>query len=136
MNKYLSIIFAALAMIVVLVVLYFVFGGKYNFNQKSPTNNQSANAKALQVQTITLTANGFSPKTLTVKVGARVVWLNRSGTVGSVNSDSYPTNLLYPFLNFGTFKDGSSFSTVFSKAGTYTYYNYSNLGQTGSVIVK
>jgi len=142
MNKYL-ISFLILVVFVSALVTGYLFlnnSQKKNLTQNPVTQNvpKINNGKVVPAQTVTLTSAGFNPQTLTIKTGERVVWLNNSGVVGTVNSDNYPTNLLYPFLNFGQFNNGSSFSTVFSKPGTYTYYNFlsQNRSQKGTVIVK
>jgi plastocyanin len=141
MNEYLKLAVIFVVAVVVLIAGYFVLNVVTKKNpSQNPTvqnvNNTKASVKYIPAQTITLTNLGFQPQTLTIKSGARIVWVNKSGVVGSVNSDNYPTNLLYPFLNFGQFNNGSSFSTVFQKPGTYTYYNFSNQTQKGKIIVE
>lgn len=88
------------------------------------------------VDNVTLTNSGFDPKTITVKAGTRVSWLNASGKPGSVNSDSHPTHQLYPALNLGEFPDGYGVQFVFDKPGTYGYHNHLKPSQTGTVIVE
>lgn len=141
MNKYLGFALSAIVLITLIIAGYLVLGGKTNFNKTSPNQmsekaqNAKVNAQNIAAQTIALKSSGFVPQALTIKVGTRIVWENQSGAVASVNSDNYPTNLLYPFLNFGQFKDGSSFSTIFEKPGTYTYYNFYNREQKGKIVV-
>lgn len=84
---------------------------------------------------ITVTANGFVPETITVKKNSQVVWVNRSNTIVSLNSQPYPKNTNYPPLNLGQFGNGQSISLIFDKLGTYGYYNYLNQSQKGTVIV-
>lgn len=87
-------------------------------------------------QTITLTSTGFTPTTLTVKTGTKVTWVNKSGSMGDVDSDPHPIHTSYPAMNFGTFSDGSTVSLVFNTAGTYHYHNHLNPSQTGTIIVQ
>jgi plastocyanin len=149
MNKYLISLIALIALVSVAVTGYLLFNKPVKENTAQNTtaqsttaqntqkiNNAKVNAKYIPAKTVTLTSSGFVPQTLTIKADTRVVWINSSGVVGSVNSDNYPTNLLYPFLNFGQFNNGSSFSTVFQKAGTYAYYNFPTPSQKGTIIVK
>jgi plastocyanin len=138
MNKYLIALVAVVVLILVLITGYLFLNTGANKNLSATTQNgqTAVNTKNIPVETITLTSSGFQPQTLTIKLGTRVIWINNSGTVGTVNSDNYPTNLLYPFLNFGQFNSGSSFSTIFSKTGTYTYYNFLNQSQKGKIIVE
>jgi plastocyanin len=144
MSKYLIALVALVALVSVVITGYLLFSqnAKKSSTQNPTTQNTQkinavkANEKYIPAETVTLTDSGFQPQTLTIKSGARVVWTNNSGTVGTVNSDNYPTNLLYPFLNFGQFNNGSSFSTVFQTTGTYTYYNFVSPGQKGTIIVE
>jgi plastocyanin len=144
MNRYLIALITLVVLVSVLATGYLLFsnGMKQKPPQNTTTQTQSTqkvnNAKHIPAETIKLTSAGFQPQTLTIKAGVRVVWTNNSGVTGTVNSDNYPTNLLYPFLNFGQFDNGSSFSTIFQKPGTYTYYNFlsQDQSQRGTIIVK
>ena len=145
MNKYLILLIALIALVSLLITGFLLInsGAKKTSVQTTTQNTQKINnvknnTKVIPAETVTLTSSGFVPQSLTIKAGARVMWLNKSGVVGTVNSDNYPTNLLYPFLNFGQFNNDSSFSTIFAKPGTYTYYNFlsQNQNQKGTIIVK
>ena len=135
-----TLVVGFLIVIVVLIAVYLVL----NPNKQSktitqnPTNAKQQNTqqvKAVKEQIVNLTGSGFNPQTLTIKTGTVVVWINKSAAAGSVNSDSYPTNLLFPLLNLGRFDNGASVATTFTKAGKYTYHNQLNPGQTGTIIV-
>lgn len=111
-------------------------------NQPAQTVDQTQNAtptqevKPTEEVNVTVSASGYTPKTITVKRGAKVVWKNTSGGPVTVNSDAHPTHLLWPFLNLGKFEDGSSVSVVFEKSGTYTYHNHLDASMVGTVIVE
>jgi plastocyanin len=141
-NKYnLTMVLAIL--VVILIAGYLLVGANTN-KQKSGTqttnptqNNQNAGqTKQLSQENITLSTSGFTPQTLTVKPGTRVVWTNKSGVTGTVNSDNHPTNLLFPFLNLGRFNNDSSVTVMLTKSGKYTYHNELNPDQKGTIIVK
>jgi plastocyanin len=145
MNKYLILLIALIALVSLLITGFLLINSSVKKTSVQTTtqntqkiNNVKNNTKVIPAETVTLTSSGFVPQSLTIKAGARVMWLNKSGVVGTVNSDNYPTNLLYPFLNFGQFNNDSSFSTIFVKPGTYTYYNFlsQNQNQKGTIIVK
>jgi plastocyanin len=138
MNKYLIALVIIVAFVSILATGYLLWnkGANKNLGVTTPNSKTAVNTKNVPQETVTLTANGFQPQVLTIKPGTRVIWVNNSGATGTVNSDSYPTNLLYPFLNFGQFKSGSSFSTILNKAGTFSYYNFLNPNQRGKIIVK
>jgi plastocyanin len=58
----------------------------------------------------------FSPKTLTVPVGARVIWINRDEEPHVVTSAGAQ------FASSKALDTNDSFSATFSKPGTYVYY--------------
>lgn len=97
-------------------------------SQPSQTQSQAAEIMA--------TEDGFSPPTLTIKAGEKVVWINRSGRTITVNSAVHPTHLVYPPLNLGEVADGSSVELVFDKTGTYKYHNHLNPAEFGTIIVE
>lgn len=99
----------------------------------SPTNETTASA---QQTTVTLTQSGFEPAIATVKAGTKVIWINKSGQISTVDSAGHPTHLGYPSLNLGEFGNGAQVSLVFDKAGTYKYHNHLNPSQTGTVVVE
>lgn len=85
---------------------------------------------------IVLGNSGFTPKDIIIKVGTRVIWINKSGAAATVSSGDHPTHLLYSFLNLGEFADSSSVQVVFNKPGKYSYHNHLNPSQTGTVTVE
>ena len=85
---------------------------------------------------VTETANGFEPQSVTVKVGTKVVWTNKSGATGNVSSAKHPTHLEYPPLNMPNFEDGETVSLVFDTPGTYRYHDHVNPSRFGTVIVE
>lgn len=101
----------------------------------TPEASASTKPVASQVEVI-LDANGFSPATVTIKAGSKVVWTNKSGVGATVNSDPHPQHTDYPSLNLGRFSDGGTLELVFDKAGTYKYHNHLDASQAGTVIVE
>lgn len=72
----------------------------------------------------------FSPRTLTVPAGAKVVWINRDEephTVFSAGGQFAPSKAL---------DTGDRYATTLSKPGTYVYYCTVHPFMTGTVIVK
>ena len=105
-------------------------------NMPEQAQNSSGQISPAENVNVTVTDTGFNPQTITVKTGQQVVWTNKSGKSATVNSETYPTNLLWPFLNLGQFDDGSSVSVIFDKKGKYLYYNYLVPDQKGTVVVQ
>ncbi len=145
MMKWLGI---AVVIVVILVGGYFLFAKSSTAPITPSTQTQAqptaAPSEAMTGPTtamtnensVTLTADGFTPATLTIKVGTKVTWKNTSGAPATVNSDPHPTHTDYPPLNLSKFADGETLSLTFDKAGTYGYHNHFNPSQTGKIIVQ
>jgi plastocyanin len=79
---------------------------------------------------------GFSPATITVTAGSTVTWTNTGTVIHSVTADgggfdSSPTCPTGPCID-----PGSSYSHVFTTAGTFTYHCRVHSNMHGTVIVK
>ncbi len=141
-NKTLVKIIAVLVLIGAVVVVLGKLGNKSaqpsNVTSQPETSTQGTGGTVPKetIVNINLTSSGFDPKTVTVKTGTRVIWLNKSAVAATVNSAVHPTHQVYPPLNLGEFPDGSSVQLVFDKAGTYKYHNHLNPAQTGTVVVE
>lgn len=85
---------------------------------------------------VNLIQSGFTPETITIKAGTKVVFTNNTNGIATVDSNFHPTHRLYPFLNKGNFGPGERHEVVFEDPGTYTYHNHINSAQTGTVIVE
>lgn len=85
---------------------------------------------------VSITASGFSPKEITIKVGESVSWENTDSANHTVNSAPHPTHTVYPPLNLGVIKPGEQKALSFPKAGTYKYHDHLNPSLTGSVTVQ
>lgn len=141
------LIYAVVGIVVYGLVYYFVFAKKgYNYNSvpapaATPLTTSEATSPAtpaVQVSqgVVSLTANGFSPKILTVKAGTKVTWTNQSGSGANVSSDPHPAHTAYQPLNLGSFQNGGTLSLVFDKPGAYGYHNHLAPAQTGTIIVQ
>ncbi|MBI4004943.1 cupredoxin domain-containing protein [Candidatus Roizmanbacteria bacterium] len=125
------IIYVIIGTILYGAVYYFFFSKKGGYNYTSPTQaiQESQNK-------VTLSIDGFSPETLSIKAGTKVTWINKSGSVASINSAVHPTHLVYPSLNLGEVQDGASVSLTFDKPGTYKYHNHLNPSQKGTIVAQ
>jgi plastocyanin len=72
----------------------------------------------------------FAPKTLTVPVGARVVWTNHDEEPHVVTSAGSM------FASSKALDTSDSYTVTFSKSGTYTYYCSIHPMMVGSIIVQ
>ena len=102
----------------------------------SEASPAATSATAVPQETVILTADGFSPATLTVKAGTKVTWTNQSGADATVNSDPHPAHTGYPPFNLDNFSNGETLSLIFDKPGTYKYHNHLKPGQAGTIIVQ
>ena len=73
----------------------------------------------------------FSPRELTVPVGATVTWVNSDDVPHTATSKSDP-----PTFDSKALDTDQSFSFKFTKAGTYKYYCKLHTHMTATVIVK
>ena len=141
-NKTLVIIIAVLVLIGAVVVALGKLGNKsaqpsnVTSQPSTPAQGTGGTTPKETIANVNLTSSGFDPKTVTIKTGTRVIWVNKSGGDATVNSAVHPTHQLYPPLNLGQFPDGSSVQLVFDKPGTYKYHNHLNPAQTGTVVVE
>jgi plastocyanin len=114
-----------------------------NINIDASTNGGATSAA------VTLTSNGFSPKTVTIKKGGTVTWTNE-GTGGMwVASGNHPTHTVYDGTSeeehcapgysgaapFDQCSNSSSYSFTFDEVGSWNYHNHTNASQTGTVVV-
>jgi plastocyanin len=88
--------------------------------------------------TVTYSDSGFSPKSVTIKKGEAVTFVNESSGGMSVASDPHPTHTDYPgFDQFKSLEKGQkSYTFTFEKIGSWGYHNHINPSMTGTVVVE
>ncbi len=99
--------------------------------------------------TVTYTDSGFSPKSVTIKKGQSVTWVNKSSRAMWIGSASHPDHTGYdgtsraahcaagytgpaPFDECGA---GTSYTFTFNEVGTWGYHNHAGAQDMGVVIV-
>jgi plastocyanin len=96
------------------------------------------------------TANGFEPKSVTVVKGTAVTFINDTSGPMWVGADEHPTHTNYDGTSRATHCDGaysgttpfdqcqngSTYTFVFTKAGTFGYHNHSAAQAEGTIIVQ
>jgi plastocyanin len=130
--------------VVVLVGGYYISGQERSQvppPQKNVQNQQSSvetlnGSQDSSENTITLTSSGFSPKSLTIKAGTKVTWINNSGRNATISSNPHPVHTEHPFLNLGPFSDGEKHTLTFDKPGSYGYHDHFNAESQGTIIVQ
>jgi PKD repeat protein len=90
--------------------------------------------------TVTITASGVSPKTITIAVGGRVTFINNDSAFHEPSSDPHPIHTDCPQLNLPVLAPGQSAdSGIFTVARTCTYHDHlqsTNAAFQGTVIVR
>ncbi len=97
---------------------------------------EQKSSDAMAAGTITYADSGFSPASLTVKVGETITVKNTGTTPVSFNSDPHPQHTSFPELNLGRIGPGESKTVTLSSAKTYTYHNHLNPSQRGTIVVQ
>lgn len=64
----------------------------------------------------------FAPKNITISAGTKVTWINDGNVEHYVNTDSHPAHTYYPEQNSRSLPKRASYSTTFSKPGSYPYH--------------
>lgn len=142
--------------IAVIIILVLVLAGGFFYYQSQKSNPQtpvanptvettpptitqtptsSSSSTKIETVTVILDKDGFSPASVTITPGSKVIFVNSSGTDAAVNSDPHPTHTNYPPLNLGPIDPGQSKSLTFDTPGTYGYHNHLNPSQRGTIIV-
>lgn len=136
--------------IAVVVVLLIVAGSiflreKDGQRMTSPPNTQSQNQPGgsnLPVDgdmknTLIYTGSEFIPKTITVKNGEKVTFVNNSDKGMWVASAPHPVHTDYPeFDAKKTYKPGESYEFIFSKTGKWKFHDHSNPTANGTITVE
>lgn len=104
-------------------------------DEDSDSTEESEDADQQETR-VTLSASGFSPKTITINAGDKVIWMNSSGKTATIDSNPHPVHTSYPEMNLGSFSDGESLEFIFPEPGTYNYHNHLNASQGGTVVVE
>ncbi|MDP3947701.1 MAG: DUF5667 domain-containing protein [bacterium] len=85
---------------------------------------------------ISMGDDGFSPTTLKIKKGDKVMWVNKGSRDYWPASAVHPTHEIYPeFDARQPIAPGASYSFVFEKAGSWKYHDHLNAGSTGVIVV-
>ena len=101
--------------------------------------------------TIEFTDQGFSPKTVTIKVGEKVTWINKASEPTWPASAKHPTHTVYPgssIAKCGTpeqakifdacngIQPSSSWSFTFNEVGSWAFHDHLNPSFFGMVKVE
>lgn len=103
----------------------------------TPESSPTPPPQAPVTKTVTYSASGFSPQSVTIKAGDTVVFKNTSGRDFWPASGPHPTHTNYPeFDAKKNVASGSSYSFTFTKTGSWKYHDHLNPALTGTIIVQ
>ena len=102
-------------------------------NGKKPNENSSAATSMI----VHYTSSGFSPSVLRVPTGTTVIFQNDTTEQLRVASNPHPTHTDLPgFDSGGSISQGSAYSFIFGKVGTWGYHNHYNPSQSATIVVE
>jgi plastocyanin len=86
--------------------------------------------------TLHYTASGFSPSTITVPTGHKLIVKNDSSATIQVDSNPHPQHTDDTQLNIGTISPGATGSATLTRAGSWGIHNHLDPAMLGTVVVK
>lgn len=85
---------------------------------------------------VSYTASGFSPRTITIKSGKSVHFVNNSNKAMSLTSTDVDNQTHLEFNQGKTVGQGGVYDFTFMSAGTWGYMNRNNQADRGTIIVQ
>lgn len=123
-NKPILIGLAVLAVLVISVLAAIMLKDKPKTS--APVAITSTATKELRQAAITITKDGFTPASLTVKQGTKVTWTNTDTAPHAIASDPHPTHTNLKGLESINLDQKGTYSYTFTKPGSYTYHDHVN----------
>ena len=160
MNK---VLLSAIAIAIIILASYFLFKVPNTsaptptptpimIEQTSPGPTIEASITPQAIEHVVTYGNaGYSPKTITIKIGETITFKNESSRNVWTASALHPTHTTYsgtstqqhcPDLSNTSFDQctgssaGDSWSFTFTKTGSWKYHNHLNSSDSGTVVVK
>ncbi len=99
-----------------------------------PQAKSSVTPQATSEVPIIYTDAGFSPSSISIKVGTKVKFINQSSGGMWVASAMHPTHQIYP--EFDQLSTGNEYTFEFTKVGSWGYHDHVNPSHFGKVIVE
>lgn len=146
MNSKNYLVWGVVVLVLVFVGYYFVKGyskpAEVMQNQTTTTETAvptvaTTSGEVMAKATVDYTDTGFSPKSVTVKVGDSVTWTNKSEKAMWVASAPHPAHTDLPgFDELASVENGGTYSYTFTKAGSWKYHNHKGASDSGVVVVQ
>jgi plastocyanin len=119
-----NILIAGVSLIIILLLGFQTSCTVNNDNPDSDTNRITIDSNTVLINNST-----FTPQSLTVGRGTRVLWRNQDSMDHTVTSNN-------GFFDSGNIRSKGSFSFVFSDAGSYQYHCRIHPQMTGTIVVR
>lgn len=106
-------------------------------NKNPQTPPGGVDGRDIQVAGVSITANGFSPATITIHQGDYVMFTNKDTEPHWPASNPHPSHTDYPgFDAKHALSPGQTYTFKFDRVGTWGYHDHLNPSTGGTVIVK
>ena len=151
-----------ISIVIIAVILLIILGISLLSNRNTNSQNETNNQELIQEDTSTgiieptehiveILNEGFVPKTLKIKKGDKVTWINKLATEVRPAGDFHPTHTNYPgssVIMCGTAEEKNTFdackglkkeetySFVFNEIGSWGYHNHLQPSKDAKVIVE
>jgi plastocyanin len=113
----------------ILVFIIMIIGFQTGCTVDQDNLNNDTNNVAIDSNTVIIQNSIFTPSSLTVKQGTRVIWQNQDGMDHTVTSNN-------GLFDSGNIRNKGSFSYKFTDMGTYQYHCRLHPQMQGSIIVQ
>ena len=132
MNKKVGIVLA-IGVAVAAIGVWIVLGS--SSSRKAPAVENKTTQNSVASGTITYTDTGFSPETLSIKVGETVRVVNQSSATLEFSSADHPVHTENPELNMPAIEPGKDGMLKIAHTGTWGYHDHLHADHTGQIIV-
>ncbi len=130
-NKYLIIIVLGLILAAGAIASLVLFKSPTTPNNSDTDNNPLSNPSSkIKTYPVTIENFAFSPSSLTIKKGEKVIWTNQDSAAHTVTSDSGNE------LGSKLLAKGESYSHIFNTVGTFNYHCTPHPYMKGIIIVE
>lgn len=124
--------------LVIGVLALFLIGGGIFFGLSRLQKNDTNTCKTIQNETVTftMTENGYTPESTTIKQCTKVIFRNAGTTARWPASDLHPTHEIYPEFDPKEPVDpGKEWSFVFDRVGKWRYHDHLSPYIRGTIVV-
>jgi len=129
-NKMVLLLSGFIVIVIVLIIWIITTGGNKKISHSQVVKN-------IAPASVTITASGFVPSTLTIKVNQPIVWTNSDNGKHVVSTDPYPVDNGVAGFKSNILNTNDSYSFIMPKQGKYTYHDDLNPYKIkGEIIVK